>query len=595
MQAQAPRVASLVRAAQDLLIPGARKEEIERVVAGLKRADVSVVPALKSLRVEILGSFTTDYLADHLRMMLVRAGYAASVTPGQYGGLIRGLLGEVSLAGTECDLALLLPTHRDLQYPPPVGIGIEQARELVSREVEFWSRALANCRVPSVLLSFDMPPRRVLDELDGLTPGGLGWHVRMTNLELAARLPATMSFVDSQALQARVGSELWHDERVYALCKQPFSMDALPEISQTITAALVAAMGRARKVLVLDLDNTLWGGVIGDDGLERIELGAETPEGEAFSTFQTYVKSLSQRGVVLAVCSKNRDEVARLPFREHSGMVLKEEDIACFVANFEDKASNLRRIARTLNLGLDSFVFVDDNPVERELVRKELPEVLVVELPEEPAYYARAVEAAKAFPMRHLTREDLGRAGSYRAMSAVREASEQSGTDMEQFLQSLTPTAHVEKVDSSSVDRIVQLIRKTNQFKLNVEPFNETEILEAGRNVFALRLADRLQDYGIVAIAVTRVEAGVLQVLNWVMSCRVFGRRLEHVTVELLREHARQSGCPIMTATYHATEKNVILPDILTRLGFDRDGNTYSRSVDAALREPHHMTIVDGR
>jgi FkbH-like protein len=589
--------AALVTAAQALLIPESGQEELDRVVAGLKNVDLERVPGLKPLKVRVLGNITTDYLVDHLRLMLVRNGFAAAVEAGHYGGLIRGLLGEADLSPSGCDAAVLVLTHRDLQFPPPLGVNAEEARQLVAREADFWVSALQRSGVPTVALSFDLPPYRVLDEQDGLAPGGIAWHVKMTNLEIAARLPATTSLVDAEALQVRVGAAAWYDERIYQLCKQPFAMEALPEISHTLVAALTGLLGRGRKVLVLDLDNTLWGGVVGDDGLRGIDLGSETAEGEAFAAFQTYVKGLAQRGIVLAVCSKNREEVARSPFREHSGMVLKEEDIACFVANFQDKATNLRQIAQTLNLGLDSLVFVDDNPVERTLVRAELPQVLVVELPDEPAYYVRALEASKAFPLRTLTREDLGRVASYRAMAAVREATTVPGTDMEKFLIGLEPSAHIEKVDESTVDRIVQLIRKTNQFKLNLSAFQESEILAAPGNVFALRLVDRLQDYGIVAIAVTRPKDAQLEILNWVMSCRVFGRRLEHLMVELLREHARQLGCEIIAGAHTPTEKNVILPDILKNLGFTpgEAGAVYYRKAAMEGAEPHHMTVVDRR
>jgi FkbH-like protein len=592
-----PRAASLVKAARELLIPGASHDEIEALLAGLKRTDLNGATGLTPLKVKILGNITTDYLAEYVRLMLIRAGFNPRVEPGHYGGLVRGLLGEENLTASGTDAAFLMLSHRDVQFPPTPGMSAAEARELVKREVDFWASLLARPTVPTVVLAFDFPPRRILDEQDGLAPGGLGWHVRMTNLELAARLPATAALVDAESLQYRVGPRDWYDERLYNLCKQPFTMEALPEIAHTLVAALSALLGRARKVLVLDLDNTLWGGVIGDDGLQGIELGPETADGEAFVVFQTYAKNLSTRGIILAVCSKNRDEVARTPFREHSAMVLKESDISCFVANFQDKAANLRHIAKTLNLGLDSLVFADDNPVERALIRAELPEVLVVEMPEDPAYYARAVEASKPFPLRALTNEDLGRVASYRAMAAVNQAAS-SGTDMEQFLIGLEPTAHIEKVDATSVDRIVQLIRKTNQFKLNLTGFQEAEILaSAARDVVALKLVDRLQDYGIVAIAVTRAAGGVLHILNWVMSCRVFGRRLENVMLEILLDDARVRDCAIIQADYAATEKNVILPEILTRLGFSTETNSavYRCPVEGAVSELHHMKIVNRR
>jgi FkbH-like protein len=596
MQANALREQSSVKAARDLLIPGATHEEIERVVASLKRLDMSSVASLRPLKVKILSNITTDYITDYIRLMLVRAGFSPALEPGHYGGLIRGLLGEVDLTPAACNAAVLILTHRDLQFPPPLGASAIEARELVAREVDFWASILEHSKVPTAIVSFDLPPYRILDEQDGLAPGGVSWHVKMTNLELAARLPSTAAFIDAEALQYRIGAAHWHDSRLYHLCKQPYTMEALPEISHTIVAALSGLLGGGRKVLVLDLDNTLWGGVVGDDGLQGLELGPETADGEAFVTFQTYIKSLSKRGIVLAVCSKNRDEAARSPFRGHSAMVLKEDDISCFVANFLDKAANLRHIASTLNLGLDSFVFVDDNPVERALIRAELPEVLVVELPEDPADYGRALEASKAFPLRALTSEDLGRVASYRAMGAVRNAAASAETDMEQFLAGLEPQAYLEKVNDSTLDRIVQLIRKTNQFKLNPTAFQAAEIMAGADGIVALRLADRLQDYGIVAIAVTRPSEGFVEIQNWVMSCRVFGRRLENVMLEVLRDKARQWGCGAIRATYTASEKNVILPEVLLRIGFILAApNIYVSTAEAGSAEPHHMNIIDRR
>ena len=594
---QGDATAALIKAAQELLIPGAVQEAIDRMVTRLKQADISSAANLKPLKVQILSNITTDYLTDYIRLMLLRSGFAATVEPGEYGGLVRGLLGGVDLSASAGCTAIVFLTHRDIQFPPSLGVSGDNAHELVAREVDFWTSLLERSKVPTVVVSFDLPPHRILDEQDGLAPGGLGWHVKMTNLQIAARLSTTAGMVDAEALQYRIGADNWYDERLYHLCKQPFTMEALPEISRTIVAALIGLLGAGRKVLVLDLDNTLWGGAIGDEGLQNIELGPESTEGEAFVAFQQYAKNLSERGIILAVCSKNRDEVARSPFREHSGMVLKEDDISCFVANFQDKAANLRHIARTLNLGLDTLVFADDNPVERALVRAELPEVLVVELPEEPAYYSRAVEAAKAFPLRSLTREDLGRVASYRAVAAVNEASSAPGTDMEGFLVSLAPTAQIERVTANTVARIVQLIRKTNQFKLNLTAFQEPDILEAAHDVVALRLADRLQDYGIVAIAVTSPASGILHILNWVMSCRVFGRRLENVMLEILCANAKNRGCSSVQAAYTPTEKNMIMPEILNRLGFmsESPSGVFNRPAEHVTAHPHHMTIIDRR
>jgi FkbH-like protein len=346
-------------------------------------------------------------------------------------------------------------------------------------------------------------------------------------------------------------------------------------------------------VLVLDLDNTLWGGVIGDVGLEGIALGMELAEGEAFVAFQAYLRSLAARGIILAVCSKNKHEIALEVFRTHSGMVLKEHDIACFAVNFEDKASNIRRIAETLNIGLDSLVFVDDNPVERGWVKQQLPEVLVIDLPPEPADYARAVEAARAFPMQRLTAEDLQRGQSYRALAAQAELAA-SASDLDQFLAGLEPRATLEPLSAATSDRIVQLIRKTNQFKLNPRVFTLEELTQPGRQVLALSFADRMQDYGIVAVAVCEPGEEGLEILNWVMSCRVFSRRLEHVMLSELAKRARAIGAGIIRAPFVPSPRNDVARTFLAALGFagERDG-FLAIAADTAPDGADFMTILD--
>ena len=426
----------------------------------------------RPVKVAVISSFLTDYLAEMLTLMLARRGVQARIQSAGYGQLVTEVLtrGEV-LAGAP-DLVFFLPSHRDIRMAPRLGCSRDEALRAAEEEAGFWCDIATRIGAPTVMLSFDLPPHRPLGEADGLLPGGLGRHIRQVNLMLADMLPASVSLVDAESLQMRLGASA-HDPRLYSMCKQPFAMPALPEIADTLAASATALLGMARKVLVLDLDHTVWGGVVGDVGLEGLALGPETAEGEAFVAFQRYALALAKRGVLLAVCSKNNEEVARRAFAEHPAMVLRESDIACFVANFEDKASNIRRIAETLNLGLDSLVFADDNPVERAWVAQQLPEVMVIDMPEDPSGYCAAVELAKAFPMHRLTQEDLNRTASYRLLA---EAKPTSGLDMDTFLQDLAPVVTIEAVNGGTLDRIVQLIGKTNQFKLNPTAFSHEEI-----------------------------------------------------------------------------------------------------------------------
>lgn len=545
------------------------------------------------IRVAVLSSFLSDMLCDALPALLLARGIPAEIVRAPYGAIATDLLSPRSLA-KECDLVFVLPTHRDLAYAPQPGCTREEADAAAEREVSFWAGLWEHSSQPIVQLSFDPPPSRRLFEADGFQPGGLLRHVRRVNLGLGERAPSRVALVDAEALAGRIGAE-WHDARTYHLCKQPFAPSAIPEIADSFAAAAAGLLGKARKVLVLDLDNTLWGGTVGDVGPQGIVVGQESAEGEAFVALQGYAKNLAARGIILAVCSKNDEAAAREPFRVHSGMILREEDIACFVANFDDKAANLRRIAETLNVGLDALVFVDDNPVERAWVKRQLPEVLVVDLPDDPALFCAAIERTKPFPMHRLTDEDLARNASYRARAAVVEA-QGAAADMGAFLQGLEPVARIEPVTPVSLERIVQLVAKTNQFKLNPRVFASAEIVAKAEGVFALRLKDRLQDYGIVAVAVVEMDKDEAVILNWVMSCRVFARRLEHATLELIRAWASARGAARIRAPFKPSSKNAVAREAVGDLGFcgDGSGNLVISTTPAAGLPPHFMRIEVG-
>lgn len=542
------------------------------------------------IRIAVVSSFLTDILLDLLPALLLRRGITASISAGPYGALATEILNPAGVA-RDVDLVMVLPTHRDLGHLPGPGAAPEEAVEAVDREVAGWQALWSAMSAPVLQLGFDPPPYRPLGELDGLAPGGHLHHVRGVNRAMARAAPAHVTLVDAEALAARIGPA-WHDAALYHLCKQPFGAEVLVEVADTLAATAAGMLGHARKVLVLDLDNTLWGGVIGDAGLAGIVLGRETAEGEAFLAVQAYARALAGRGVILAVCSKNMDETAREPFRAHPAMMLKEADIACFVANFDDKATNLCRIAETLNVGTDSLVFVDDNPVERAWVAQQLPEVLVVDLPDDPAGYCAAIEREKAFVTPRITGEDLRRNALYRARSETL-AQASAAADIDAFLAGLEPVAVVEPVGPASLDRIVQLIAKTNQFKLNSAVFTPDEILARRDGVIAIRFQDRLQDHGITAIAVTEPEGTDLVIRNWVMSCRVFSRRLEHATLELVRRRAVALGLDRIVLDHQPSKKNGLVLGVLAELGFEAAGpeGRYVAPAQTAAW-PHHITIT---
>ncbi|MGB8402251.1 HAD-IIIC family phosphatase [Bradyrhizobium sp.] len=586
-------VSNLVMECRNPTIKSRGYSELKRLGRQVRKAISAGQFSSPTLKITILSSFLTDLVVDLLPVFLLRHNVIAEIRKGPYGSIATEILGRPIDDAHQPDLSILLPTHRDLGFFPSPGSSTTEADAAVTEEVKVWTNLWSRLSRPIVQMTFDPPPTRALAEADGFLPGGLLRHVRKVNFALADAAPARLAFVDSERLASQVGAA-WHDPRLYQLCKQPFSMSVLPELADRIASAAAGALGRSRKVLALDLDNTLWGGIVGDVGLEGLVLGPETAEGEAFVAIQNYAKALASRGVILAVCSKNQHDNAIEPFRSHAAMILREDDIACFLANFEDKATSLRRIAATLNVGLDSIVFVDDNPVERAWIARELPEVLVVDLPKDPAEFCQAIENANAFPLFRVTEEDVARNASYRARSQT-IAMGQSAGDIDSFLASLDPVAQVEPVSPASLDRIVQLVAKTNQFKLNPGLFTSEQIAANNDGVLAIRFKDKLQDYGITAIAVTDLEGEELVVRNWVMSCRVFSRRLEYATLELLRRKANKRGASSISLNYQPSSKNGIVKDVLSDLGFvpQGGGGRFVAPVRASVPQTkHHIEIV---
>jgi FkbH-like protein len=388
---------------------------------------------------------------------------------------------------------------------------------------------------------------------------------------------ADMDGVDILALDALLiedGIDAWHNPALWHGAKQEISPVAAPRYGDLVARMLAAKRGLSAKCLVLDLDNTLWGGVIGDDGLDGIVLGQGSALGEAYLSFQTYVRELARRGIILAVCSKNDEQVAMAPFEKHPEMVLRLSDIACFVANWDDKASNIRRIAATLNIGIDSLVFADDNPFERNLIRREIPAVAVPELPADPALYARCLADAGYFEANRLTQNDLERSEQYQA-NLKREVMRASVTDLTQYLRSLTMRLEWKRFDSVGLQRITQLINKTNQFNLTTRRYNETEVAAKMKDpallALQLRLTDRYGDNGIISIVIAQPSNGRTSeylIDTWLMSCRVLGRQVEEATMNLVASLSREMGATSLIGEFRPTPKNSMVSGHYERLGF---------------------------
>ena len=380
----------------------------------------------------------------------------------------------------------------------------------------------------------------------------------------AARRDNVLLLDVSRASQ-RDGIDAWFDITRWFQGKLEIAPQAAALYGDLLVRILAAQRGLSKKCLVLDLDNTLWGGVIGDDGLEGIVLGEGSAVGEAHLAMQRYAKQLKERGVILAVCSKNDTKIAEAAFDEHPEMLLRRKDISAFLANWGDKAENLKSIAQKLNIGIDSLVFVDDNPVERARIRESLPMVAVPELPADPAHYVRCIAEAGYFEAIGFTSEDRDRSEQY-AANNEREALLASSQSMEEFLQGLKMSVVYGRFTSVDHARVVQLINKTNQFNTTTRRYSSDEIMHLaslpGVLTLQFRLLDRIGDNGIVSAMILRPvadQADVLEIENWVTSCRVFGRQLEYEAMNIAVEAARERGVKAFLADYIPSPKNGVI------------------------------------
>jgi FkbH-like protein len=356
-----------------------------------------------------------------------------------------------------------------------------------------------------------------------------------------------------------------------------------------------------RKVLVVDLDNTLWGGVIGDEGLAGIELGDNSPRGEAFKDFQKYVKSLKDRGVLLAVCSKNDQEKALEPFAKHPEMILQREDFVAFCANWEPKPENLRRIAKELRLGLDSFVFADDNPAEIEIVRQFAPEVGRVLLGPDPADYVSQLQDARFFEPRQITREDERRSEQYHA-EVERKKIESQCANMDSYLASLEMVAEIHPFRPLDLPRVAQLVAKSNQFNLTTQRHSEAELgaimTHPDTGHFSVRLRDRFGDHGLISVVILRFAKGVAEVDTWLMSCRVLKRGVEEGVLNEIIRLAQGRGCEEIRGVYRPTPKNTLVQGLYLQMGFSPcpaggkdEGICYSLRTAGFSPRKHHIKI----
>lgn len=438
----------------------------------------------------------------------------------------------------------------------------------------YWNMLRANGQGRILQFNFAENNDRVYGNFANEAMSSYLYQLRKLNMLLMeeAEKFGNVFIVDISYVQNEIGRNRFCDDKLYYAAKMPFSMEALPRIAGEVLKVVKALKGQVKKCVVLDLDNTLWGGVIGDDGLEGIQIG-ELGVGHAFQTFQQWLKELSNRGILLAVCSKNDEDKAKEPFEKHPEMVLRLSDIAMFVANWEDKAGNIRKIQQTLNLGMDSFVFLDDNPFERNLVRSMIPEITVPELPEDPAEYLNYIKQLNLFETVSYSAADRDRTRQYQE-EAMRVTSQQQYASYDEYLENLEMIGEANAFDEFHYPRIAQLSQRSNQFNLRTVRYTEEEIREIANNPDYIgiyyTLKDKFGDHGLVSVALMKKEANGYFIENWFMSCRVLKRGMEEFIINQMLSKAKEMGAKKITGEYLKTPKNAMVEHIYEKMGFEK-------------------------
>lgn len=554
-----------------------------RTILSLRNQGQSLQP-LVPLRLGLIGNGTLDLIVPVLVATAARHGFALECITGAYDQFLQDALQpDSALNRARPDAVLLALDHRGLALQPTPG-NKEAAAQTVDAAFDLLdSIRLAisrNSGALCILQTLAAPPEGLFGSFDRVLAGTTRNLVDRFNQKVCEwALQSNDLLLDVAAIAETVGLADWHSPAQWNLAKLPFSDDYVPLYAEHVCRIISAMRGKSRRCLVLDLDNTVWGGVIGDDGLEGIQIAQGDATGEAFLSVQQLALALRARGVVLAVSSKNTDAIARRPFKDHPDMLLKEEHIAVFQANWDDKATNIRAIAKELALGLDAFVFLDDNPVERGLIRREIPEVAVPELDSDPASYARTLAAAGYFEAIGFSEEDRARADMYQA-NARRLSLQGQTSDLQSYLRSLEMRILFGSFDRTTRSRVTQLINKSNQFNLTTRRYTEPQIeqLEQDSDAMTLhvRLLDKFGDNGIICVIIcrpSRLDRWAID--TWLMSCRVLGRCVEQAVLAEILFRARAAGISTLEGLYIPTERNEMVREHYAKLGFTRiDGGS---------------------
>lgn len=543
-------------------------------------------------KLAMLGGYTLFPLSDLVSHVLYTQANDCEIWSGDYDNYVWEVMDASSqLYSFAPDFVLLLPPPSRYRYSGKLSDASEQVKDELSRNcstiLDLCKRAHDGTGAEIILCNFILPSYFDPGEIRARSLASEWNSLKWLNMEIGLNAPGYVHICDLEFLAARKGGLTVRDDKAWFESKQPFSADFAVDVAHEIANLIRSIRKPAKKVLVCDLDETLWGGVIGDDGLNGIEIGDTSARGECFKEFQRVIKELNDRGVLLSVCSKNDMHNAIEPFEKHPEMVLRKDDFASFQANWNPKSDNIVQIAADLNLGMDSFVFIDDNPAEIDIVSQFAPDVTGLWLGRDPAEYIRLLKDSRLFETSSITEEDTNRASQYK-QDENRKGLMLNAENMDTYLQSLEMVAHINDFQPVDVPRLAQLINKSNQFNLTTRRRSEAEVaalVDSDHVCYSLRLQDRFGDLGLVSIIIAKKEDTDLVIDTWLMSCRVLKRQVEHVCMNELFSRAKSLNCSRVKGIYIPSAKNQMVKDFFPSMGFVQ--------VKASDIETEYETITD--
>ena len=554
---------------------------------------------LKEIRIAILSDTASQFLNTGLKGYGFEAGINFNIYEADYNQIDMQVLDTSSeLYEFKPDFIFINCTTEKLLkdfYKKNRQQQDDYADTIAQKIKQYYDTIASRLRSRVIINTFPEINDSIFGNYAAKTRSSLVYQVRRTNLllmELSQQVK-DMYICDLASLQSDLGYRFLFDPKMYVNADMAYSIDFVPYIAKHITDIILSISGTFKKCLILDLDNTTWGGIIGDDGMEGIQVGY-FGAGKIYTEIQLWAKQLKQRGIILAVCSKNTESIAKEPFESHPDMVLRMEDIAIFVANWETKVDNIRYIQSILNISFDSMVFVDDNPFEREMVKAGIPDLTVPDLPVDPAEYLIYLRSLNLFETASFTGEDEHRTKQYQE-EANRTILQQSFENEHDFLASLQMIADVKAFDTFTIPRVAQLTQRSNQFNLRTVRYTEEDIkhisADADYYTISLSLADKFGDHGLIGIVILhKAQEDTLFIDSWIMSCRVLKRGMEQFTLNMITELALAHGFRYIAGEYLPTKKNGIVMDHYKSLGFEPQEDKWILDVNKSEKRDTFIT-----